>query len=67
MTKNESGFCDFLKILVFNSNKDIKNGQGIIPKYRAIYLDSVKNDKYHIIKTNNLFDDLINKFNSLRV
>ncbi len=48
------------------SNKDIKNGQGIIPKYRAIYLDSVKNDKYHIIKTNNLFDDLINKFNSYK-
>lgn len=43
------------------SNKDIKNGSGIIPKYKAIYLDSLK-DKYNIIKTNSLFDEFINKF-----
>lgn len=48
------------------SNKDIKNGKGIIPKYRAIYLDSIKKDKYHIINTNNSFDNLINKFNSYK-
>ncbi len=43
------------------SNKDIKNGSGVIPKYRAIYLDSLK-DKYSIIKTNSLFDEFINTF-----
>lgn len=48
------------------SNKDLKNGSGTIPKYRAIYLDSVKKDKYDIIKTNNLFDELINNFSSYR-
>ncbi len=48
------------------STKDIKNGTGVIPKYRAIYLDSIKKDKYHIINTNNLFDELIEKFNSYK-
>lgn len=48
------------------SNKDIKNGSGVIPKYRAIYLDSLKKEKYHIISTNNLFDELIGKFNSYK-
>lgn len=47
------------------SEKDIKNGFGIIPKYKAIYLDSLKNN-YQIIKTNNLFDELINNFNSYK-
>ena len=45
--------------------KDIKKGHGIIPKYKAIYLDSLKNN-YNIIKTNNLFDNLINNFNSYK-
>lgn len=44
------------------SNKDIVNGHGSIPKYRAIYLDSLKNNKYNIISTNNLFDELIDNF-----
>lgn len=48
------------------TNKDITNGTGIIPKYRAIYLDSMKKEKYNIISTNNLFDDLIDKFNSYK-
>ncbi len=48
------------------SKKDIKEGTGIIPKYRAIYLDSIKKEKYHIIKTNNLFDELINNFTSYK-
>ena len=43
------------------SSKDIKNGNGIIHKYRAIYLDILK-DKYNIIKTNSLFNDFINTF-----
>lgn len=42
--------------------KELESGGGVIPEYRAIYLDSLKDDKYHIIETNNLFDDLINKF-----
>lgn len=48
------------------SNGDLKNGTGEIPKYRAVYLDSLKKDKYHIIKTDNLFDELIGKFNSYK-
>lgn len=47
------------------NDKDIKKGQGVIPKYKAIYLDSLKNN-YHIIKTNNLFDNLIKDFNSYK-
>ena len=48
------------------SKGDLKNKTGIIPKYRAIYLDSLKDDKYHIIETNNLFDELIEKFNKYK-
>lgn len=48
------------------SNKDLINGSGIIPKYRAIYLDSLKKDKFNIIKTNNLFDDFINNFKNVK-
>lgn len=48
------------------SKKDLQNGHGTLPKYRAIYLDSIKQDKYNIIKTDNLFDELINKFNSYK-
>lgn len=45
------------------TNKDILTGKGIIPKYEAIYLDSLKKGKYHkLIKTNNLFDKLISNF-----
>lgn len=48
------------------STKEIKNGEGIIPKYRAIYLDSLKKEKFNIISTNNLFDHLIEQFNSYK-
>jgi len=48
------------------SKKDIVAGCGEIPKYRAIYLDSLKREKYHIIHTNNLFDELMNNFNSYK-
>ena len=44
------------------TDEDIINGHGSILKYRAIYLDSLKNTKYNIIKTDNLFDNLIKKF-----
>ncbi len=48
------------------TKKQLEEGSGEIPKYRAIYFDSLKNNKYHIIKTNNLFDELINKFNQFK-
>ena len=45
------------------TDEDIINGKGSILKYRAIYLDSLKNSKYNnIIKTDNLFDNLIKRF-----
>ena len=48
------------------SNKDIINGEGVIPKYRAIYLDSLKKDRFNIIKTNNLFDNFIDNFKNYK-
>ena len=49
------------------SDKDIDAGGGTVPKYRAIYFDSLKNNRYNgAISTNNLFDELINKFNSYK-
>ena len=48
------------------TNKDLINGEGIIPKYRAIYLDSLKKDKFNIIKTNNLFDTFIDNFKNYK-
>ena len=35
---------------------------GKLPKYRAIYLDSLKENKYSIIQTDNLFDNFIEGF-----
>lgn len=64
----ESKNIDELNSLIDNMDldeHDIKNGSGIIPKYKAIYLDSLKS-KYKIIETNNLFDELIDKFNSFK-
>ena len=48
------------------SNKDLANGTGVIPKYRAIYLDSLKEEKFNIIKTNNLFDTFIDNFKNYK-
>lgn len=48
------------------SSKDLINGSGVIPKYRAIYLDSLKKDKFNIIKTNNLFDNFIDNFKNYK-
>ena len=45
------------------SSKSIIEGSGIIPKYRAIYLDSLG---YNIIEKNNLFTELINKFKNYK-
>ena len=44
------------------SDAEIIAGHGAILKYRAIYLDSLKKTKYNIIKTDNLFDNFIDKF-----
>lgn len=48
------------------SDADIIAGHGTILKYRAIYLDSLKNTKYNIINTDNLFNNFINKFNKYK-
>ncbi len=53
-----------LNDLVEDLDIDYKNGSGEIPKYRAIYLDSLKDKKYNIIKTDNLFNNFIEKFNN---
>lgn len=44
------------------STRDL-NGNIIIPKYRALYIDSLKKNKYKSIKTDNSFDLFISNFN----
>ena len=44
------------------TNKEIKEGKGKIPKYQAIYLDSLNENKFNIIKTNNLFKKFVENF-----
>lgn len=46
--------------------KDLKEGEGSISKYKAIYLDSLKAGKNFKIKTNNLFKQLIDDFHSYK-
>ncbi len=58
---NIKEFDNLTKDLNLNK-KDLLKSSGEIPKYRAIYLDSIKDSKYHIISTNNLFDELITNF-----
>lgn len=41
---------------------ELSNEKGTIPKYRALYLDSLKEKKYGIIKTDSLFQQFINQF-----
>ncbi len=43
---------------------DVYDIAGVIPKYRALYLDSVKD--YDIVKTDNMFDNFINNFNKYK-
>lgn len=45
--------------------KNISDKECIIPKYKALYLDSLKKG-YKIIKTNNLFDEFIDNFNKYK-
>lgn len=44
------------------TDEEIIQGKGNIQKYRALYLDSLKSNKYNIIKTDNLFDNFIDNF-----
>lgn len=44
------------------TDEEIIQGKGSILKYRALYLDSLKSNKYNIIKTDNIFDNFINNF-----
>ena len=44
------------------SDEEILKGNGKLLKYRAIYLDSLKNTKYNIISTDNLFNNFIKNF-----
>ena len=41
---------------------DADGFKGEIPKYRALYLDSLRNSKYHIIKTDSIFNNFIKNF-----
>ena len=41
---------------------EITEGEGTIPKYRALYLDSLKQNYSTLINTSGNFDNLINKF-----
>ena len=52
----------FMDTMNMNSS-DLENGT--IPKYRALYIDSLKSD-YNIIKTDNLFDNFIKNFNEYK-
>lgn len=45
--------------------KNISDNECIIPKYKALYLASLKKN-YNIIETNNLFDKFIDNFNKYK-
>ena len=52
--------------LINDLDLDLKESSGIIPKYRAIYLDSLKKEKYSYINTSNSFNEFIAKFNKYK-
>ncbi len=52
--------------LINDLNLDLKESSGVIPKYRAIYLDSLRKEKYANIKTSHSFDEFIDKFNKYK-
>lgn len=56
-----SEFSDLVNDLNL-ANADLSNGVLEIPKYRALYIDSLKQNKYKSIKTNNIFDEFIENF-----
>lgn len=47
------------------SSRDI-DGNIVIPKYRALYIDSLKKNKYKSINTSNSFDLFISNFNKFK-
>lgn len=57
-------FDNLLKDLDINSN-NLENGL-TIPKYRALYIDSLKKNKYKSITTDNSFDLFIDNFNKYK-
>lgn len=58
-------FSNVLKDLEINV-KDLGDGTIEIPKYRAFYIDSLKQNKYKSINTSNSFDNFINNFNKYK-
>jgi len=52
----------------YKQNLKYDEAENITEFFRRVYdfLDSVKKEKYHIIKTNNLFDELIKNFNTYK-
>lgn len=59
--KELNEFQDLMDELEMSYEELIQNG-GELPKYYALYLDSLKGKKYHIIKTNHQFNQFITKF-----
>ncbi len=55
---------DLKDLMNVMNSLDITSSQGFIPKYRALYLDSVSN--YNIISTDNSFKKFINNFNEFK-
>ena len=43
-----------------------EDGNVVLPKYKAFYIDSLKRNKYKSIKTNNSFDSFIDNFNKYK-
>ena len=54
---------NLMELKKLREDLDIKDFIGVIPKYKAIYLDSLN---YSIIKKDNKFDELIEKFNQYK-
>ncbi len=52
---------DLIELMDVMENLDVYDSEGFIPKYRALYLDSIN---YDSVKTDNLFDKFISKFNN---
>lgn len=55
-----------LSELVEDLDIDYKSGTGTIPKYKALYLDSLRNNRYSIINTDNSFNAFIEKFSKYK-
>ena len=62
---NDSKLEEFSHFLE-DMEMDGKSIDGEIPKYRALYLSSLKNKEYSMIQTNDLFEEFIHKFNSYK-